>query len=312
MKKITLLIAAAILSFGITSAQSSLIDAGFTVENEISVTRDAQADCTTEIVSTSIDMGFGNLSATEVSDNFIVPAGEFFEVTDLTVFVIAATGADGDTFGDITVRFYESAGEFPGALIAEDVLPATSSTNLGPVNGDLDAVQLDLTLNTPVELLGQDGAETTFWFSIFTPNTTSGSNFLETTDETSDTVVVSFKTGSDPDAAWSNMNNGAPLPPGVAVALNGDCDALSVSENVLADAISLFPNPSNGDINLNLTRNLGAASVNIINVSGQKVLSSEVESLGNTVLQTAALSRGVYFAQISTEQGSTTIKFVKN
>ncbi len=313
MKKITLLVLGLCIS-GISFAQESISSAGFEITNAISAATTAapQVDCTTEIVSTTIDMGFGNLNATEVADNFVIPDGERFEVSDVTVFVIANNGGAADIFSDVTIRFYESAGEFPGALVTEDVVVPVGFTNLGPVNGDLDAYQLDLTLTTPVELLGADGSETTYWFSIFGPNFTSASNFLETTDETADTVVASFKDGADPAAAWSNVNNGAFLPPGVAYALSGDCSTLSTDDNILADNISVFPNPTSADLNINFTRNFGTTNIAVINVNGQKVMSASVDGIGNNTLATSKLANGIYFAQITNETGITTIKFIKN
>ncbi len=88
--------------------------------------------------------------------------------------------------------------------------------------------------------------------------------------------------------------------------------ALSLGDSLLADNISLFPNPTNGDLNLNLSRNLGNLNVNVINVSGQMVMNKAIEGLGTSTLETSRLSNGVYFAQISSDEGSTTIKFIKN
>lgn len=87
---------------------------------------------------------------------------------------------------------------------------------------------------------------------------------------------------------------------------------LSVNDTQLAEAISLFPNPTNGDLNIDFARNLGEVSVNLINVSGQVLLNTKLEGVSSNVLPTSSLATGVYFAQIATEQGSTTIKFVKN
>lgn len=87
---------------------------------------------------------------------------------------------------------------------------------------------------------------------------------------------------------------------------------LSVNDNSLSESISLFPNPTNGDVNLNFSRSFGATNVDIINVNGQKVLNASLEGVGNNTLATSKLASGIYFAQISNETGSTTIKFIKS
>lgn len=94
--------------------------------------------------------------------------------------------------------------------------------------------------------------------------------------------------------------------------LTSDDAILSVNDTQLAEAISLFPNPTNGDLNIDFARNLGEVSVNLINVSGQILLNTKLEGVSSNVLPTSSLATGIYFAQIATEQGSTTIKFVKN
>ena len=316
MKKITLLVAAlvSVASF----AQQSISSAGFEISNDITIatTAASQAACTTEIVSTSIDMGFGNLNAVEVGDNFLVPAGEFFQIIDATVFVIADNISDATTFENLVIRFYESAGEFPSTFISEDIIVAPTVTDLGDVNATLNAYQLDFSLNSSVTLEASD-VETEFWFSIFLPSSTSVNNFLETTDEGEDTTLAAFKTGADPAAAWTNTftgSDGLPafLPAGVAFSFNGECDVLSINDNVLSKNIFVFPNPTNGDLNINFSRNFGTTNIAIINVNGQKVLSVSMEGFGNKTISTSSLAKGIYFAQVTTETGSTTVKVIKN
>ncbi|MFT5890323.1 MAG: hypothetical protein ACI9Y7_000413 [Dokdonia sp.] len=94
--------------------------------------------------------------------------------------------------------------------------------------------------------------------------------------------------------------------------LIGD-DSLSAGEDtLLSDSISLFPNPTNGDLNINFARNFGATNVSVINVNGQKVVSASMEGFGNNTLATSKLANGIYFAQVTNQEGTATIKFIKN
>ncbi len=94
--------------------------------------------------------------------------------------------------------------------------------------------------------------------------------------------------------------------------LIGD-DNLSAGEDAtLANNISVFPNPTNGDLNINFARNYGATNVDIINVNGQKVMTASVDGIGNNTLATSRLANGVYFAQVTNETGVATVKFIKN
>jgi len=89
-------------------------------------------------------------------------------------------------------------------------------------------------------------------------------------------------------------------------------EVLSVDDNILSENVSVFPNPTNGDLNINFARNIGTTNIDIVNVNGQKVLNTSAEGFGNNTLATSKLSNGIYFAQISNETNSTTIKFIKN
>lgn len=92
----------------------------------------------------------------------------------------------------------------------------------------------------------------------------------------------------------------------------GDTTLSVEDDNVFAENISLFPNPTTGDLNINFNRSFGNTEVNVINVNGQVVLSSQIEGIGNSTLATSKLANGVYFAQVASENGTATIKFIKN
>lgn len=319
MKKIYLL--AAVLITATSVSQENLASAGYEIANPITVSRNAtaQADCTTEITVNVSTSGFGNLNTNEVGDNFMVPEGTFFEITDARVFIISNNTTVDSAFDNLIIRFYESGGEFPTTLISEDVIAAPTFTDGGAVNGALNLIQLEFTLNNSVILEAPDG-DTEFWFTIFIPESTSADNFLETTEAGGvGTTLAAFKAGDDPDGVWANsfVNNAGNvefLDRSAVFSLDGDCDALlSVDDSALDTGILLFPNPTNSVININFTRNLGATTIDLINVNGQKVLSTSLDGFGNKTLSVSTLSTGIYFAQIVTEDGrSTTIKVIKS
>lgn len=77
---------------------------------------------------------------------------------------------------------------------------------------------------------------------------------------------------------------------------------------------SVSPNPNNGSFHLNLS-GLGAdrATVKIVNMVGQHVYSSEMESLNNTAtkeIQLNDVANGVYFIKVTTHQQTLTKKIV--
>ena len=88
--------------------------------------------------------------------------------------------------------------------------------------------------------------------------------------------------------------------------------ALSVDENILDESISLFPNPTNGDLHINFAKSIGSTTIDIINVNGQTVFSQSIDGVRRNTLATSNLAAGLYFAKIASEDASTTIKFIKN
>lgn len=89
-------------------------------------------------------------------------------------------------------------------------------------------------------------------------------------------------------------------------------DILGVSENVLAANMLLYPNPTNGNLNIRFSKNVGTTNIDVLTLTGQKVLSVSVDGFGTNSIATSELASGVYLAKVSTENESTTVKFVKN
>ncbi len=91
-------------------------------------------------------------------------------------------------------------------------------------------------------------------------------------------------------------------------------EVLAVEEStILAESVSLYPNPTNAGITLDFSKNLGEVNVQIATISGQVVLDKNIEGgIGSTSLDTSKLSTGIYFANIITADANTVIKFIKN
>jgi hypothetical protein len=85
---------------------------------------------------------------------------------------------------------------------------------------------------------------------------------------------------------------------------------MSVKENFFADAMGLYPNPTNGNATLKL-RNAGTYEVEVNNAIGQVVSKMEINTLTTTI--ELPEQKGIYFVKISNAEGKTNvIKIVKN
>ena len=71
----------------------------------------------------------------------------------------------------------------------------------------------------------------------------------------------------------------------------------------------VYPNPTRNNWMINASSNIN--SVEVYNVLGKQVLAVEANS-NKVVLSGAALNNGIYFARVNAENGSKTLKLVKN
>ena len=84
---------------------------------------------------------------------------------------------------------------------------------------------------------------------------------------------------------------------GVFFTYNNDCEHLSVEE-VITNNVRLYPNPTNGILNV---EGEGAMTISVMNMLGQKVLKTTAN--GNTTIDLSGFDSGIYLVRIETENG---------
>jgi len=98
----------------------------------------------------------------------------------------------------------------------------------------------------------------------------------------------------------------------VAFDLPAGCDELGVNDNNLDNNFIIYPNPSNGNINIQSLIDLGDATISIYDVNGREVYNNQV-SLQNTVNVNAEnLRTGLYIIQIKGADYTHTAKLIIN
>ena len=83
-------------------------------------------------------------------------------------------------------------------------------------------------------------------------------------------------------------------------------------EGQVSDPITIFPNPANNQIFLNINEDSRYETYDIYNSAGQLVLSSQIISSNTTVIDISELSKGMYWLTLIGEVETETIKFKKN
>lgn len=87
-------------------------------------------------------------------------------------------------------------------------------------------------------------------------------------------------------------------------------DCSGIEENASVN-INIYPNPVHEKLNITISNNSTIQQIDIIDLSGRKVISSKPNS-ANTSVNVEGLRSGTYLITISTENGVKTKRFVKN
>jgi len=87
----------------------------------------------------------------------------------------------------------------------------------------------------------------------------------------------------------------------------------SLNENEASATLNLFPNPSNGLVNLEyISGNQGNITINVINTLGATVYTTNAVSNGslNKSIDLSQMTKGIYFVNVVSENGTTTKKMI--
>ncbi|WP_310991541.1 T9SS-dependent M36 family metallopeptidase [Aequorivita marina] len=91
-----------------------------------------------------------------------------------------------------------------------------------------------------------------------------------------------------------------------------DCN-LGVSDNGNTENIfTVYPNPSNGELNINSRVDVGDATIAIYDMNGRKVFTQEVELHQRATVNASSLTSGIYVMQIDSANRSQTTKLIIN
>jgi len=231
------------------------------------------------------------------SGDFFIMGGQFF----LRYNDIGGSG----TAGFLTLRFFTSDAPFPDGNLTE------IGSQMFQVDGTTDTTTItQILLDSPITV----DASTEIIIAVDAPASNTAPNNIDYR------IAINTFGESNPSYLSSNACN-IPTPStfesigfptnNLILDLIGD-GTLSTQDNVLADSVSMYPNPTSGDMNIFFSRSLGEVSIQFTNISGQIVMETSIDTIGISTLNTSRLSPGIYFAQIATKDTSTVIKFIKN
>ncbi|MDG1714726.1 T9SS-dependent M36 family metallopeptidase [Lacinutrix sp.] len=100
------------------------------------------------------------------------------------------------------------------------------------------------------------------------------------------------------------------LPPDTNPTLQ-NCTSLSVDEFNESN-YSIFPNPTNNVLNINVKKNFGKVNITLTDINGRVVMTQEANLSRSTELNISALQSGMYILTIKGENINTNDKIIKN
>jgi hypothetical protein len=276
MKKITLFIAVAIFTYAV-KAQTTLT---YNTDNVITAVNSVACGSSDNYQAryfVMADFGLGDMD---------------FEITEGEIGVQSV-----DAGGlDVTISVYAADASFPTGYPGAGTLLGSEVVN---IPGGSDESIVSYTFTTPVVVPA--GTEYVLLES-YQPDTGLSFFIGGTADETADSWLASlgcalpeYSTATDigfPDAHYY-------------LTVTGD-EILGV-DDVLANAASIFPNPTNDVLNIDLPSNVEILSANLYDILGKDTNLKLVDGTINT----SNLARGVYILNVRTDVGSLTHKIVK-
>lgn len=260
------------------------------------------APCEQEVPSNGFENGWGPTNSPDViwADDFVVAADEVFTVNQITLNMLLEPG---NTLDDADIIFYKDSGYGPGDEIAYlSTVEVASSTIVGSAFGfDAHALVFDI---DPIEFSGDEG--TVYWVGFITSYVGATSYFEVTTIVNTPNEVYVFDAdegfwipGKD---AFADPQD----PSDFVMTVSGDCDVLSVGDNMLSK-VSVYPNPTSDVLNVDTPSNVDVNSVALYDLLGKKVNAN----FNNGTINMSALSEGVYLLEVKTSAGTLTQKIVK-
>ena len=231
----------------------------------------------------------------------------FFRAYNLADFSIT------EDFGITSVEYGQGAAD-DGKLITCNIYTATSddlttatltlvgsATHTSAAADDLTLISVALSATIPA-------STTTIVFETLAGD--SGTN-------TGETFFPGINTGGENDDSYLKATECGIAAPATATSIgfadnqyvmNVIGDVLSVDEFSLDNSISVYPNPTNNIINLDVSNAVTVKSIELYNVIGKQVIKAN----NTSTLDLSNLESGVYMLKVATDLGSITKKIIRS
>lgn len=87
---------------------------------------------------------------------------------------------------------------------------------------------------------------------------------------------------------------------------------VGINEHDISEVINVYPNPTDGLVNIDLGKHYSEISVNLNDIVGRNILNKTLQNMTLFDLDIETLPKGVYFMHLLADDKSATVKIVKN
>lgn len=129
--------------------------------------------------------------------------------------------------------------------------------------------------------------------------------------ELSNKIIVTQKENAKTKtfAIYARNGSGMPLKQ-TGIIMYGNNTPNAISENVLNNNFSVYPNPAKDMVNITALDNTSISSTTVFDISGSRINTFNSILDNNAHINTSNLSSGIYFIEVVTNLGSTTKKII--
>lgn len=178
--------------------------------------------------------------------------------------------------------------------------------NLHHIWGDASCGD-DLVADTPTQSTSNFGCPT--FQHVTCSNGPNGDMFMNYMDYVDDNCMVMFSNGQKT-RITACLNSSRT---GLLTSAASKCTTTDITENSLSDNISLYPNPSTGEVFIStVLPSINTMDIKVYNAIGESVISKRVNTNQETKIDLSSNPDGIYLFEIKTSAGNITKKVILN
>lgn len=258
---------------------------------------------------------FTELYVNDGSGNFSLSTDNSFTGSQLGAIDAADADGDGDT--DVLISGFDGSEEFTKLYINDGLGNFTLDTEsefMGLAYSSAQFVDFDMDGDADVLISGYNGDTQTRHTLIYINDGTGifseAPSLPFPASQQFGNKAADIDGDSDPDIYMSGSTNGGG-PDVAALYRNESLNSLGVADNGVFGDMTAFPNPTNGNINLNFGENFEAFTVELYSITGQLIQSTSYRNTNAATFQINA-SAGIYMLKVMDENNNQRIiKIVK-